>query len=64
MCYIKSIGSAGATFATVACLSASVRDKDDYVNATIGGALSGSIFGLACKWIKIQWGILVKAIVA
>jgi len=54
VCYINSIGSAGATFATAACLSADYRDKDDYVNATIGGALSGSLFGLACKWVQID----------
>lgn len=53
---IKSLGSAGATFATASCLSASIRDKDDYVNASIGGALAGSLFGLACKWINVGSG--------
>lgn len=47
-----STGSAGATFATAACLSANIRDKDDYVNASIGGALAGSLFGVACKWVN------------
>ena len=44
-----STGTAGVTFATASCLSASIREKDDYVNASIGGALAGSIFGVACE---------------
>ena len=46
-----STGTAGAAFATASCLSANIREKDDYVNASIGGALAGSIFGVACKGI-------------
>ena len=38
-------GAVGATFAAGACTSASIRDKDDYVNAAVGGMLAGSIFG-------------------
>lgn len=48
---IKPIGSAGATFAAAACMSAGIREKDDYINASIGGALAGSLFGVACKWL-------------
>ncbi len=32
-------------FAASACISASMRDKDDYKNAAIGGALAGTVFG-------------------
>ena len=42
-------GAAGGTFAAGACLSARLRDKDDFMNATIGGLLAGAVFGLNCK---------------
>ena len=42
-------GAAGGTFAAGACLSARLRDKDDFMNATIGGLLAGTVFGLNCK---------------
>ena len=38
-------GAVGATFAVTACVSAGLRNKDDYKNAVIGGMLAGSIFG-------------------
>ena len=38
-------GAIGTTFAAGACTSASIRDKDDYLNAAIGGMMAGSIFG-------------------
>lgn len=44
--FIWLLGSVLATFAAVSCLSAKIRDKDDYVNAFIGGSLSGSLFGV------------------
>lgn len=52
-------GTAGATFATASCLSASIREKDDYVNASIGGALAGSIFGVAYRNVHI--GVIVAS---
>lgn len=54
---IKSTGAAGATFATAACLSANVREKDDYVNASIGGALAGSLIGVACECVILGHNI-------
>ena len=39
------VGAIGGTFAAGACTSASIRDKDDYMNAAIGGMMAGSIFG-------------------
>ena len=39
-------------FAASACISASMRDKDDYKNAAIGGALAGTVFGFASKIFK------------
>ena len=47
-CAILS-GSVGGVFAAGACVSAGVRDKDDHVNAAVGGALAGSVFGLKCE---------------
>lgn len=41
-------GTVGAAYAGGVCTAAGVRDKDDYVNAAVGGALAGSIFGLNC----------------
>ena len=38
-------GAVGGAFAVGACFSAKLRDRDDYVNAVIGGMLAGSIFG-------------------
>ena len=31
-------------------MSASVRNKDDYVNAGVGGMLAGSVFGVKCEY--------------
>ena len=31
-------------------MSAKLRDRDDYVNAVVGGMLAGSIFGYKSKW--------------
>lgn len=42
-------GAVGATFSAGTCTSASIRDKDDYVNAAIGGMMAGSIFGFKRK---------------
>ena len=44
-------GAAGGTFAAGACMTARFRDKDDYVNAAVGGLLAGAVFGLKCKAI-------------
>lgn len=41
-------GTVGGVYAGSICTAATLRDKDDYVNAGIGGALAGSIFGLKC----------------
>lgn len=30
----------------MSCLSAKIRDKDDYINAFVGGSLAGSLFGV------------------
>lgn len=38
-------GFAGGLFAGSACLSAAIRDEDDYKNAAVGGAIAGSLFG-------------------
>ena len=55
---IPCTGAAGASFATASCLSAQLRDKNDYVNAVIGGALGGSLFGLGCEqWMKINTAV-------
>lgn len=35
-----------ATFAAVSCISAKIRDKDDYINGFVGGSLAGSLFGV------------------
>ncbi len=32
-------------------MSASLRDRDDYVNAVVGGVLAGSVFGVTCKFL-------------
>jgi hypothetical protein len=40
------LATAGAGFASVACLSARYRDKDDFWNAALGGATVGTVFGL------------------
>ena len=32
-------------------MSASVRNKDDYVNAAVGGMLAGSVFGVKCEYL-------------
>ena len=39
-------GAVGGAFASTACLSASVRNKDDYKNALVGGIFAGSVFGI------------------
>ncbi len=36
-------------YAGAVCTAAHFRDKDDYVNASIGGALAGSVFGIKCE---------------
>ena len=42
-------GTASAVFAATSCLSAGIREKDDHVNAMVGGACAGLIFGLRRK---------------
>ena len=39
-------GAVGGVFASTACLSARVRNKDDYKNALVGGIFAGSVFGI------------------
>jgi len=39
--------AAGSTFASTACLSTSIRGKDDAWNYTFGGAMAGAVWG-AC----------------
>ncbi len=48
-------GIAGGSFGAGACLSAGIRDKDDHLNAAVGGALVGSVFGFKSELI-----ILIK----
>ena len=49
-------GTVGGTFAAGACVSAGVRNKDDYVNAAVGGMLAGSVFGIKCECvINVSW---------
>ena len=45
------LGAIGATFALGACTSARLRDKDDYMNAAVGGMLAGSIFGFKSEFL-------------
>ena len=45
-CIFHLVATAGAGFASVACLSARYRDKDDFWNAALGGATVGTVFGL------------------
>lgn len=35
-------------------MAAALRDKDDYVNASVGGALAGSIFGIKSQYDAIH----------
>ena len=30
----------------MSCISAKIRDKDDYINGFVGGSLAGSLFGV------------------
>ncbi|XP_064387113.1 uncharacterized protein LOC135335520 [Halichondria panicea] len=46
-------GIAGGSFGAGACLSAGIRDKDDHLNAAVGGALVGSVFGFKNR----SWGL-------
>lgn len=43
--------AAGATFATVACVSTNLRGKDDKINYFLGGGAAGAIFGIAGKYL-------------
>ena len=47
---MQSIGTVGGVYAGSVCTVARLRDKDDYVNASIGGALVGSLFGIRRKF--------------
>ena len=44
-------GTVGGVYAGGVCTAAALRDKDDYKNASIGGALAGSIFGIKSQFI-------------
>jgi hypothetical protein len=39
-------GAVFGSFAAVTCLTASLRDEDDYMNPFIGGCVAGSYFGI------------------
>jgi len=45
----------GSSFAAGACVSAGLRDKDDYKNAVAGGALAGSVFGFKSKFFSFYF---------
>ena len=47
---ILPLGTAGGMYAAGVCTAARFRDKDDFVNASIGGALAGTVFGFKCKY--------------
>ena len=51
LCKSVSVGAVGGTFAVGACFAAKLRDRDDYVNAVIGGMLAGSIFGYKSRFL-------------
>ena len=43
-------GAVLGTFAAATCITANVRDRNDFVNPFIGGCLSGSIFGILGRY--------------
>jgi len=59
VCYT---GTASAVFATTSCLSAGIRDKDDHVNAMVGGACAGLIFGFRSEHIYCQAIMLLRCV--
>ncbi|KAG7164526.1 NADH dehydrogenase [ubiquinone] 1 alpha subcomplex subunit 11-like [Homarus americanus] len=54
--YMKSTipaAAAGATFATVSCVSTNLRGKDDKINYFLGGAAAGGVFGIAARTFRV-----------
>ena len=55
--------SVGGFFASTCCLTARLRDKDDFWNAAAGGAAAGSLFGLrgeSCEQLLLGVAVYIR----